>query len=65
MRATNNGSSVWLTHSKNDIGMVSIGVRLLDDKNHILSLDWERIRLCRQLRLGEALIQEININFPR
>ena len=64
MRVVNTGSSVWLTHSKSDIGVVNIGVHLLDEKNNMLSLGWKRIKILHQLKPGEALTQEIIIDFP-
>ena len=64
MRVVNTGSSVWLNHSKSDIGVVNIGVHLLDEKNNMLSLGWKRIKLLRQLKPGEALTLDFSIDFP-
>ena len=64
MRVSNTGSSVWLTHSKADIRVVSLGVHLLNQHNQILSFDWRRIKLSRQLDPSDTIIQEIKIDFP-
>ena len=64
IRVANTGSSVWLTQSKADIGVVKIGVHLLNEMNQIISLGWKRFTLSRDLLPGETLTHEIKIDLP-
>ena len=61
---SNMGSSIWLAHSKSEIGVVYIGAHLLDRKNNILSFDWKRFKIPRRVDPGDQLIHEIIISFP-
>ena len=64
MRVSNTGSSVWLTHSKAEIGVVSLGIHLLNQHNQVLSFDWRRVKLPKQVKPGETIVQEVKIDFP-
>ena len=64
MRISNTGSSAWLTQSKSDIGVVSLGIHLVNQENQFISRDWKRVDLSKQIKPGETIIQDICIDTP-
>ncbi len=55
IRAVNRGSETWKPTTRSGIAQVSVGVQLLDAKGHLVTRDYHREVLTRQVPPGESV----------
>lgn len=60
----NSGRAIWLATNFVDIGIVKIGTNLLDVHENIISTNFSRDTIEKQILPGETLQQSIRVSFP-
>jgi len=61
-RLNNRGSTAWQAVSRSGIGHVTLGVQLLDDGGRLLTRDYHRVPLPRDVAAGSSL--DVSFNCP-
>lgn len=61
---TNTGAARWLTENVRDIGVVKVGIHLLDGDGRLLDFDFARYRFDRPVAPGETVRKRIGVTLP-
>jgi ubiquinone/menaquinone biosynthesis C-methylase UbiE len=61
----NRGKASWLHSNINDIGVVNLGIHLLDKDNQVIDWDYARFNFGKPIRSGEKLTKEIAVKLEQ